>query len=157
MPDWYTIGVMQIRKVIPDDSLEWARMRYTLWPDALQVHLEEIQSFFAGESIDIVETFVLDRGQGGLGGFIEINIRNFAEGSRNARVPYIEAWFVDADLRAHGYGRLLIETAESWARQQGFDELASDAELENPAGIAAHMAMGFSEVERVVCFLKKLT
>ncbi|MEM7343763.1 MAG: GNAT family N-acetyltransferase, partial [Chloroflexota bacterium] len=73
-----------------------------------------------------------------------------------AEVPYIEGWYVDAHLRGQGYGRQLIEAAEQWAKEKGFNELASDAEVENIASIAAHKALGFDETDRVVCFLKKL-
>ena len=33
----------------------------------------------------------------------------------------------------------------------GYTEMGSDAELENADGIAAHRAVGYAEVERVVC------
>ena len=91
-----------------------------------------------------------------MGGFLELNVRNYAEGSRANRVPYIEGWFVTADLRGRGHGKQLIETAEQWALKNGYNELASDAELENEASIAAHKALGFTEVDRVVCFIKQL-
>ena len=71
-------------------------MRNILWPDSLEVHRKEIGEYFAGTSIDIVESFVLERANGLLSGFIELNIRNFAEGSRSPQIPYIEAWFIDA-------------------------------------------------------------
>lgn len=45
--------------------------------------------------------------------------------------------------------------AEAWAREQGFDELASDTEIDNHASIALHRRLGFAETERVVCFLKR--
>ena len=131
-------------------------MRNSLWPSPLAEHVNDIERFFAGTAIDIVEVFVLERNDGNLGGFIEINVRNFAEGSRSAEVPYIEAWYIDADLRGRGYGRSLIEFAEKWSRLHGFEELASDTDLENENSIAAHKALGFVEVERVVCFIKKL-
>ena len=35
-------------------------------------------------------------------------------------------------------------------------EIASDAVLENADGIAAHLALGYEEVERVVCFRRSL-
>jgi aminoglycoside 6'-N-acetyltransferase I len=68
----------------------------------------------------------------------------------------VEGWYVDGDLRGGGYGRQLIQAAERWAIEHGFDELASDAELGNMDSIAAHQAVGFEEVERLVCFIKKL-
>ena len=132
-------------------------MRSLLWPDSEASHIAEIEEYFAGVSIDIVETFIAERPFDGLGGFIEINIRNFAEGSRSARVPYVEAWFVDQDLRGQGVGKTLMKHAERWSLDNGFSELASDTELENIKSITLHKSLGFKEVDRVVCFLKKLS
>ena len=147
---------MQIRSVEKSDISEWSRMRSALWPDSTDNHVAEIEEYFTGVSIDIVEAFVVERPNGNLGGFIEINLRNFAEGSRSSQVPYIEAWYVDQDLRGKGVGKRLMEKAEQWSLEKGFFELASDTELENIKSIAAHKALGFKEVDRVVCFLKKL-
>jgi hypothetical protein len=41
---------------------------------------------------------------------------------------------------------------ENWARSQGCGELASDAELNNLVSQVVHMALGFTETERV-CFI----
>jgi len=38
----------------------------------------------------------------------------------------------------------------------GFTEMGSDAELDNAEGIAAHRAVGYEEVERIVCFRRPL-
>lgn len=43
-----------------------------------------------------------------------------------------------------------------WAKECGFKELASDAELENTDSINAHKALGFEETGRTVCFIKRL-
>ena len=42
------------------------------------------------------------------------------------------------------------------ARAEGQYEIARDAELENAQGIAAHLALGYEEVERVVCSRRSL-
>ncbi|MDH3642705.1 MAG: GNAT family N-acetyltransferase [Gammaproteobacteria bacterium] len=89
-------------------------------------------------------------------GFAELRVRNYAEGSENMAVPYLEGWYVEPAYRQRGIGRLLIAAAEEWARSSGHDELASDAEIDNHNSIAAHLASGFQEVERSVSFLKKL-
>ena len=138
------------------DREEWARMRNALWPGSLSNHLRDIDRYFSKDETDIVEVFVLARTTGKLGGFIELNVRNYAEGSQSAKVPYIEGWYIDDDIRGNGYGKRLIETAEAWTLENGFEELASDAEIENANSIAAHKALGFREVERIVCFIKKL-
>ena len=36
------------------------------------------------------------------------------------------------------------------------NEIASDSEIDNIDSIKAHNALGFKEVERSVCFLKKI-
>ena len=101
---------------------------------------------------------VLDRDDGAptLGGFITLAMRPWAEGCTSTPCAYIEGWWVAADLRGCGHGRALVAAAESWARAQGSRELASDALVTNTASIAAHRALGFEEVERVVAFRKRL-
>lgn len=132
-------------------------MRNGLWPSSMEEHLEEIGKYFANGEIDIVEVFVHDRGNGKLGGFIELNLRNWVEGSKSSNIPYIEGWYVDEDLRGMGYGKQLIQAAEEWAVGNGFNELASDAQIENLHSIAIHKVLGFEEVERIVCFIKRLS
>ena len=90
-------------------------MRHALWLGPLQEHLADIDKYFSKAEIDIVEVFVLERSNGVLGGFIELNVRNYAEGSQSSQVPYVEGWYVDSDLRGRGYGRQLIRAAEMWA------------------------------------------
>ena len=83
-------------------------------------------------------------------------MRSYAEGCSSPRVAYVEGWWVDADLRRTGVGRALIAAAEDWGRSLGLTELASDSELDNVDGQAAHRRVGFDEVERIVCFRKDL-
>jgi aminoglycoside 6'-N-acetyltransferase I len=74
----------------------------------------------------------------------------------SSRVAYVEGWFVEEDLRGKGAGRSLIANAEEWARENGFEEIASDAEIENEGSIRAHAALGFRETFRLVHFVKRL-
>jgi aminoglycoside 6'-N-acetyltransferase I len=101
-------------------------------------------------------TFVYDRGDGALGAFVEVSIRNIVDGAQSDRVAYIEGWYVDPDLRKRGIGRALIRAAEAWAVSRGLNELGSDAELHNEGSITAHKALGFRETFRVVQFLKAI-
>ena len=103
-----------------------------------------------------VAVFVADREDGSLAGFVEIGSRNYAEGCETIPVAYLEGWYVDSDVRRTGLGASLLRAAERWALQHGFKEIASDAELNNAVSLKAHLALGFEEVERQVCFKKKL-
>ena len=146
---------MNIREAIQNDVSAWSEMRTDLWPESNDLHVGEIGEYFAGTSIDIVQAYIGEVESGAVG-FLELNIRNFAEGSRSPKVPYVEAWYVKPKYRGNGYGALLMKQAEEWGISQGYSELASDTELDNDRSIAMHKRLGFVETERVVCFLKKL-
>lgn len=103
---------------------------------------------------------VIERDDHRLGGFIALAMRPWAVTSpvrSSTPCAYIEGWWVDEDLRGQGWGKQLVEGAERWAIAQGSRELGSDAQITNTGSIAAHGALGFEEVERVVFFRKRLT
>ena len=122
---------------------------------------QEIDDWFnstAGEGTPEVgvEVIVVDRGDGTLAGFAEIGVRNYAEGCATTPVAYLEGWYVDPDVRRSGLGAQLLAAVEAWALENAFSELASDAELDNDVSFRAHTALGFDEVERQICFRKRL-
>ena len=127
-----------------------------MWPDSIETHRNELNNLFVGNSDNIVKVYVAESESAKIVGFIELNLRSFAEGSRSRLVPYIEGWFVEKAHRNRGVGKSLIDKAEQWAKECGFNELASDTELENQKSIAIHKKLGFNEIDRIVCFLKKL-
>lgn len=147
---------MKIRKTNSSDKSELNRLRDALWPGSPDEHASEIDAYFLGESSYIEDILVLERSDGNLGGFIELGVRDYAEGCSSDQVPYVEGWYVDEDLRGGGIGKDLMLAAEEWAREKGFNELASDTGVTNTGSIEAHKALGFRETVRIVCFIKKL-
>src|SRR5262249_3331216 len=90
-------------------------------------------------------------------GFAEVSIRqDHVEGTSSVPVPYLEAWYVVPDRRRQGVGRALLKSAEGWALEAGFCELASDAESDNHESIRAHGNLGFRLVGESVHFVKIL-
>jgi aminoglycoside 6'-N-acetyltransferase I len=89
-------------------------------------------------------------------GFLEVWLREYAEGASSSPVGYLEGWFVEPEFRCKGIGRSLVIAGEEWARLAGCTEMASDSEVDNVGSIRAHQRMGYREVERIVCFLKPL-
>jgi aminoglycoside 6'-N-acetyltransferase I len=87
--------------------------------------------------------FVAVRPGGGLCGFVEASVRPMADGCTTHPVGYVEGWYVDPDVRQKGVGRALVGAAEAWAVSRGCREMASDAHLDNAAGVVAHRALGF--------------
>lgn len=145
---------MKVRKARDADRVDWFRMRVELWPDcAGDRHELEIEQLT--ESGGIV--LVAEEEGGKLRGFIEISIRrDHVPGASSTPIPYIEGWFVDEAVRGQGVGRQLVAAAEDWARTRGFDEIASDAVIDNEGSIRAHAALGFAEASREVHFIKRI-
>ena len=133
-------------------------MRYALWPTERGEHSHErdVDAFFAGRSETLDTVVVADAQGAGAIGFIELRVRNYAEGSDAGAVPHVEGWYVEAEFRRRRIGARLLAAAERWARSAGYAELASDASIDNATSVAAHRALGFEVEDRIVCFLKKL-
>jgi aminoglycoside 6'-N-acetyltransferase I len=146
---------MNIRKISEGDFEAWLEMRKALWPEQADDHQGDISDFFNKKSIDIEEVLVVCKDEWVVG-FLEMNIRNFAVGSRYAKVPYVEAWYVREAYRSQGYGRALMEAAEQWSKARGYCEIASDTTTDNERSIRLHKQLGYRETERFVCFLKQL-
>lgn len=101
--------------------------------------------------------FVIEREDDtALAGFVEVGARSIADGCSTSPVGYIEAWYVDPDVRRGGNGRALLKAAEEWACEQGYQEMASDALIDNHVSHAAHEHSGYREVDRVVTYRKDL-
>jgi aminoglycoside 6'-N-acetyltransferase I len=145
---------VKIREVAESDRADWVRLREALWPGSLSDHDAETRKHFENRA-DLPVVFVAEIDDRVVG-FLELDYRKYAPGCRSSPVPFIEGWYVERGLQRHGIGRALIEAAEAWARAAGHQEIASDAEAENADGIAAHLALGYQEVERTVCFRRSL-
>jgi aminoglycoside 6'-N-acetyltransferase I len=143
-----------IRQINPSDTPEWLRMRLALWSQHSPAeHLREMQELQVDPSNAV---FVAQREDSRLCGFLEAGQRRYADGCDTAPVGYIEGWYVDADQRQRGIGAQLVAMAESWARDRGLVEMASDCLIDNLTSISAHRSLGYQEMERLVHFCKRL-
>jgi aminoglycoside 6'-N-acetyltransferase I len=132
-------------------------MRQMLWPNPdSEAQLADMDDWLARPDTAVL---VVPRGGGdpaGLAGFAEIGIRSVAESCETSPVAFLEGWYVDEDMRRLGAGTALIEAAEAWARARGLREFASDTQIANVGSQQAHVALGFTEVERLVAYRKVL-
>jgi aminoglycoside 6'-N-acetyltransferase I len=149
--------VTTVRALQPRDAGIWLRLRQALWPEETPGgHAREVDAFIQGRSREPLAVLVAEDRDGHIAGFAELSIRPYAEGCQTDRIAFLEGWYVEPDARRSGVGRALIRAAEDWGRQQGCTEFASDAVLDNEESAAAHLAVGFTEVERIRCFRKDL-
>ena len=117
-------------------------------------HTSDMTVFLARRDAQV---FIAERPDGSVCGYVEAGARSIADGCSTSPVGYIEAWYVDPDVRREGYGRALLEAAESWAIDRGYREMASDALLENDVSHEAHKRSGYVEVDRQITYRKQLS
>lgn len=153
IPCFDTIDPVIVRTITSKDWFDWRRMRQTLWPGCPpNQHTQEMKAILADCENQAV--FGIPHPDGGLCGFLEASLRKYAEGCMTSPVGYIEGLYVDPDFQRRGAGRSLVQRAEDWARQKGCREMASDCLIDNPISLAAHLALGYQEVERAIHFRK---
>lgn len=135
------------------DESDWLAMRLAMWPDlpAEQLRRELVQIAADPRQVAI-GAFDGDE----LVAFVELSIHPHAVGCGAGPVGYLEAWYVKAEYRRTGVGRRLVAAGEDWVRAQGCTELASDTWLNNAGSHAAHLALGFTEAERLIHYRKAL-
>lgn len=89
--------------------------------------------------------------------FAQCQLRHdYVEGTRSSPVGYLEGIFVSEGYRKKGYAAELLSECERWAKEKGCTEFASDSALDNTDSLWFHMALGFEEVNRIICFRKDL-
>ena len=145
---------MRVRRYQDSDLEEVVRLSMALFPHHDRAeHERDIREFVRRADGAM---FVIERPDGKLAGYVEAGTRPYADGCESSPVGYVEAWYVDEDVRRSGWGRSLLLAAEEWARSKGYHEMASDALLDNVTSHKAHENSGYVEVDRIVQFRKPL-
>ena len=143
-----------IRKAEEKDLDSLTGLGLLLWPDH---EYGELGAEFAAlmEKPDAAFFLVLTGDEAV--GFAQCQLRHdYVEGTQSCPVGYLEGIFVKEGHRGRGLAGKLLAACETWAREQGCREFASDCELDNTGSLAFHMNMGFKEAGRIICFAKKL-
>lgn len=90
-------------------------------------------------------------------GFAQCQLRyDYVEGTKTSPVGYLEGIYVKEGFRHKGYARELLEECENWAKTNNCKEFASDCEIDNDSSFQFHKFMNFIEVNRIICFTKRL-
>lgn len=137
------------------DHEGWLPLRDALWPDSASENDQDARAILGAPERYLVLNFVNEYGDAL--GFAEASIRaDYVNGTSTSPVAFLEGLYVRPDSRGQGIARQLGAGVQQWAEEMGCTELASDAQLDNQGSHAMYKALGFTETERVVYFLKPL-
>ncbi|MDC8003666.1 GNAT family N-acetyltransferase [Aureisphaera galaxeae] len=143
-----------INELSSDNLKVIAELAFTLWPDS---SLQEELDYFAKAIEDVGKSAFLLKVADKDAGFVHVSLRNdYVEGTTTKPVCYLEGIYIEPEYRRKGYAELLMQQAEQWGKQMNCTEIASDAEIGNEASIALHKHVGFKEINRIVCFAKRI-
>lgn len=145
---------MNIRKASLTDAKAVAKLSCLLWPDHFPEEMEE--EFSALIANNDVAVFLAE-GEGQTIGFAQCQLRHdYVEGTDSSPVGYLEGIFVREKYRRRGMARQLLAACEAWAKEQHCTEFASDCELDNYESFRFHLALGFLEANRIICYTKQI-
>lgn len=143
-----------IREAAKNDALTIAGMAILMWDShAVEDLADEFAKILSGDDAQIFLKYENDIPVG----FAQCQLRHdYVEGTETTPVGYLEGIYVREGHRNRGYARELLGACESWAREKGCTEFASDCEIDNADSLRFHMAMNFTEANRIICFTKRL-
>ncbi len=148
-----------IKTVTKEDSLTVAKLTIQMWEDNILEELaREFEELIAKDDAHIFLKYVPDQsGNDRAVGFAQCQLRyDYVEGCDSSPVGYLEGIFIEDAYRGKGFAKELLGACQAWAKEKGCTEFASDCELDNEGSLKFHMAMGFEEANRIICFTKKL-
>ena len=147
-------GVSMIRKTEIRDAGTIAQLADRLWPETGYERLyKEFEALLREETCAI---FLAEQAGKPIG-FAQCQLRHdYVEGTETSPVGYLEGIYVSESFRRRGVGSALVSACEDWAREKGCKEFASDCELTNTDSLRFHLATGFTEANRIICFVKEL-
>ncbi len=85
-------------------------------------------------------------------GLVELSSRNIVDSCISSPVAYLEGLYLQPNYRNQGIGKRVMQLITKWCADEGFKELATDAELDNVRAQRFYTQLGFEETDRVVAF-----
>ena len=143
-----------IKRATKEDAITLAKLAIQMWEDNILEELaEEFAELVRSEDAACFLKYVEEDAVG----FAQCQLRHdYVEGTDTSPVGYLEGIFVAEKFRNAGFAKELLQVCEDWAKEKGCAEFASDCELDNTESFSFHMAMGFEEANRVICFRKEI-
>ena len=142
-----------IRQATSQDIQTLAEMAIQMWTDnTIDMLTQEFEQLMENGT-----AFFIKHADNIPVGFAQCSLRiDYVEGTQSSPVGYLEGIFVQPEHRNKGFAKELLLACEKWAKNKGCCEFASDCELTNTTSLQFHLAMGFDEANRIICFTKRI-
>lgn len=149
----YEVNCM-IKSAVKSDARILAELAIQMWKDSTIMDLEKgFEELITNEKAVCFIKYVDNKAIG----FAQCQLRtDYVEGTETSPVGYLEGIFIVEKYRHSGYAKELLIECEKWAKEKNCSEFASDCELDNNDSFNFHIAMGFEEANRIICFRKDL-
>ena len=143
-----------IKSAVKSDARILAELAIQMWKDSTVMDLEKgFEELITNEKAVCFIKYVDNKAIG----FAQCQLRtDYVEGTETSPVGYLEGIFIVEKYRHSGYAKELLIECEKWAKEKKCSEFASDCELDNNDSLNFHIAMGFEEANRIICFRKDL-
>lgn len=143
-----------IKSAVKGDARVLAELAIQMWEDNTVMALEKgFEELITNDKAICFIKYVDSKAIG----FAQCQLRtDYVEGTETSPVGYLEGMFIIEKYRHSGYAKELLRECEKWAKQKNCSEFASDCELDNNDSLYFHLAMGFEETNRIICFRKDL-
>ena len=136
------------------DAETVAELACELWPENTA---EEMAAEYRVLLADEEAAVFLFRTEGQTAGFAQCQLRHdYVEGTDTSPVGYLEGIYVREAYRRKRVACRLLAACQDWAKEHGCAEFASDCELTNTGSQSFHQAVGFTEANRIVAYVRKL-
>ena len=140
-----------IKKATVQDIPAVGALMAALWPHHSAAEMEKEAAQILSDPENAI--FLAEENAG----FAHCGLRHdYVEGTGSSPVGYLEGIYVAEGFRGRGYARELLAACESWAKEKGCREFASDCGLDNTQSLSFHLKLGFDEANRIICFTKRL-
>ena len=143
-----------MKRAVMDDAAALAALAIQMWTEHEPEELtEEFRELIRNEDAACFLAYIDGRPIA----FAQCQLRHdYVEGTNSSPVGYLEGIFVTDKYRRKGCAAELVTACEKWAKEKGCTEFASDCELDNADSLRFHLALGFEETNRIICFRKTL-
>lgn len=143
-----------IKRATEKDTLTLAKLASQMWQNHTLSELErEFEELICNDNAVCFLKFINNKAIG----FAQCQLRNdYVEGTDTSPVGYLEGIYIICQYRHNGYAKELLVECEKWAKEKHCTEFASDCEINNDNSFQFHLAMGFQEANRIICFRKDI-